>query len=183
MKKKLNLLFLVALVFLPFIACVKDTDLDQTDDIVVSPVIELDFLFFTIDSESFENSNIGIGNLTVTDTTEFSFLNDDFSSDNLIRAEFYFKYTNGLPLNFITEYQFLDEDNELHYEIIIPVNAGSVDSPLITEHIENIEGDRIIDLKNSEKVVVNIIAPSSVDNLEGTLNLQSKTTYYLSIEQ
>jgi hypothetical protein len=32
-------------------------------------------------------------------------------------------------------------------------------------------------------VVVNVIAPSSLDNLDGMLNLQSKTIYYLSLEQ
>jgi len=164
-----------------FTACVKDTDFDQTDDILLTPIVELDFLLFNLDSETF--SDIGVNNLIVTDTTNFDFLNDEFFVDNLIRAEYFFKYTNSLPVDFISEYKFLDDNNELHYEIIFPVGAGSVNAPLITEHIENIEGEGLLALTNAGKVVVNIIASTPVDNLGGTLKLQSKTTYYLRIEQ
>lgn len=181
MKIKLNLLFSLTFVMLLFSACIKDTDFDQTDDILVTPVLELDFLFYNLNSESFTDH--GVNNLIVSDTTNFDFLNDEFVVDNLIRAEFFFKYTNSFPVDFITEYRFLDENNELHYEVIIPVAAGTVAAPLITEHIENIEGDDIIALTNAEKVVVNIMASTPVDNLEGNLKLQSKTTYYLIIEQ
>ncbi len=181
MKIKLNLLFSLGLIMLFFTACIKDTDLNQTDDILVTPIVELDFLLFNLNSESF--TDFGVNNLIVSDTTNFNFLNDEFTVDNLIRADIYFRYTNSLPVDFITEYKFLDEENGLHYEIISLVNAGSVTAPLITEHTEIVEGDGIVALTNAEKVVVNIMASSPVDNLEGTLNLQSKTTYYLRIEQ
>ncbi len=181
MKIKHNLLFSLTIIMLFFSACIKDTDFDQTDNILVTPIVELDFLFYNLNSESF--SDIGVNNLIITDTTNFDFLNEEFVVDNLIRAEFFFKYTNSLPVDFITEYKFLDENNESHYEVIIPVGSGTVVTPLITEHIENIEGDDIIALTNAEKIVVNIIASIPVDNLEGNLKLQSKTTYYLIIEQ
>ena len=181
MKKKLHLLFLFTAVILFFTACIKDTDFNQTDDIVVTPTLELDFLFFNLNSENF--SEIGMNNLVVTDTTNFNFLNDEFTADNLLKADFYFKNTNSFPIQLTTQYQFLDENNNIHYEIIIPVNTGSNLNPVITEHNEIIEGDDIINLTMAEKVVVNIIASSSVDNLDGLLNLQSKTTYYLRIEQ
>ena len=77
----------------------------------------------------------------------------------------------------------MDENNALQYEITFPVGAGSVTAPLITEHIENIEGDDMIALTKAEKIVVNVIAATPVDNLVGSLKLQSKTTYYLRIEQ
>jgi hypothetical protein len=35
----------------------------------------------------------------------------------------------------------------------------------------------------ADKVVVNVTAASPLDNLDGILNLQSKTIYYLSLEQ
>jgi len=180
MKIKPYLLFSIGIAMLFFTACVKDTDFDQTDDILVTPVLELDFLLFTLDSESF--SDIGVNNLIVSDTTNLNFLNDEFTADNLIKAEFYFKYTNSFSVDFVSEYKFLDDDNELQYEIIIPINAGSIAAPLITEHIENIEGDNLLAITNAGKVVVNVIASSPVDNLDGSLNLQSKATYYLRIE-
>lgn len=181
MKKNLHLLFLFIAVISLFAACVKDTDFNQTDDIILAPTLELDFVFFNVNSESF--SDIGVNNLIITDTTNLSFLNDEIAVDNLIRADFYFKNTNSFPIQFTTQYKFLDENNNLHYEILIPVNTGSVNNPIITEHTEIIEGDAIVNLTMAEKVVVNILASSPVDNLEGNLNLQSKTIYYLRVEQ
>tara|TARA_R110000787_G_scaffold279936_1_gene390347 strand:- start:15229 stop:15774 length:546 start_codon:yes stop_codon:yes gene_type:complete len=181
MKKKLYLLFLFTAIIPLFIACVKDTDFSQTEDIVITPTLELDFLFFNLNSESF--SDLGTNNLVVSDTTFFNFLNDEFTADNLIKADIYFKNTNSFPVDLMTQYKFLDENNELHYEILIPVNSGTISNPVITEHIEIIEEDNIINLTMAEKVVVNVIAASPLDNLDGVLNLQSKTTYYLRIEQ
>ena len=181
MKKKLHLLFLLSSVIIFFSACVKDTDFNQTDDIVVSPILELDFLFFNVDSTNF--SDLGVNNLVLTDTTYFDFLNDEFTVDNLTRAEFFFRNTNSFSTQFTTQYQFLDENNISHFEILIPVDAGTISNSVITEHTENIEGEDILNLTMAEKVVVNIMASSSVDDQDGVLNLQSKTTYYLRIEQ
>lgn len=181
MKKNIYLLFLFSAVLLLFTACIKDTDLEQTDDIVLSPTLELDFLFFDINSESF--TDIGVNNLAITDTTNLDFLNDEIAVDNLIKADFFFKNTNSFPIQFTTQYQFLDENNEIHYEILIPIDAGTINNPVVTEHTEIIEEDGLVNLTMAEKVVVNILANSSVDNLEGNLNVQSKTTYYLRIEQ
>lgn len=181
MKKNLYLLFLFTAVLLLFTACIKDTDFEQTEDIVLSPTLELDFLFFDVNSTSF--TDIDVNNLAITDTTNLDFLNDEIAVDNLIKADFYFKNTNSFPIQFTTQYQFLDENNEIHYEIIIPVDAGTTINPVVTEHTEVIEEDGLVNLTMAEKVVVNILANSPVDNLDGNLNVQSKATYYLRIEQ
>ena len=39
MKKKLHILFLFTAISTLFMACVKDLDFDQTDDIILSPVV------------------------------------------------------------------------------------------------------------------------------------------------
>jgi len=131
MKRKIYLFFSIVPVLLFFTACIKDTDFNQTDDIVISPVFELDFLFFNVSSENFSAN--GINNLIVTDTTDFNFLNDQFIIDNLEKAEFFFKNTNSFPIEFNTQFQFLDENNELHYEVTIPINSGTINNPVITE--------------------------------------------------
>ena len=181
MKKKLHILFLFTAISTLFMACVKDIDFDQTDDIILGPVVALDFIFFNINSENF--SDISPTNLIVTDTTFFDFLNEDFLVDNLIKADFYFKNKNSLPSQLITQYKFLDENNELNYEIIIPVNSGAINNPVITEYNEIIDEASIGNLTSSNKLVVNVIAPSPLVNFDGTLNLESKTTYYLRVEQ
>jgi hypothetical protein len=50
---------------------------------------------------------------------------------------------------------------------------------VITEYIENVEGDDILRLTQANKVVVSVTIASSEENLEGILNLKSKTTYFL----
>ncbi len=181
MKKKLPLLLLFIAVILFFSACIKDTDFNQTDDIEVTPILELDFLFSNISSQTF--TDIGVNNLVLSDTTDFSFLNDDFTVDNLERAEFYFKNTNSMPVNFEMKFQFLDENNEEHYLITIPITSGELNNPVVSEYIENIETDGIVSLTMADKVVLSVEASSIVDNIEGTLKLQSKATYYLKIIQ
>ena len=181
MKKKLHILFLFTAISTLFMSCVKDTDFNQTDDIVISPVVALDFIFFNINSENF--SEISPTNLVVTDTVFFDFLNEDFTVDNLIKADFYFKNTNSFPIQLITQYQFLDENNELNYEIIIPINLGSISNPVITEYIEIIDENSIVNLTLADKVVVNVIASSTINNIDGILNLESKICYYLRVEQ
>ncbi|MCF6308213.1 MAG: hypothetical protein L3J09_09675 [Flavobacteriaceae bacterium] len=181
MKKKFPLALIFIAVLLFFSACIKDTDFNQTDAIEITPIIELDFLFSNITSQTF--TDIGINNLVLSDTTNFNFLNDEFTVDNLERAEFYFKNTNSMPVDFEMKFQFLDDNNEEHYLISIPIISGELNNPVISEHIENIETDGIISLTMANKVVLSIEASSSVDNLEGTLKLQSKTTYYLKIIQ
>lgn len=178
---KFNLLLYLGISLLLFTACIEDTDFDQTDDIVVSPIVELDFLLYTIESDNF--TILGEQNLIVSDTTNFLFLNDEFTIDNLIKAEFLFKHTNSFSEEFTTQYLFLSETNEPQYEITIPVASGSLNAPLVTEHVEVIEGESMTLLTNSDKVVVQIVASSPLDNIEGSLNLQSKTTYYLRVEQ
>ncbi len=178
---RLHLLYILGISMLFSTACVKDTDFDQTDDIVVSPIVELDFLLYTLESENFTIP--GEQNLIVSDTTNFLFLNDEFTIDNLIKADFLFRHTNSFPVEFSTQYVFLSETNEPQYEIVIPLNSGTPENPLVTEHVEVIEGESMTLLTNSDKVVITITANNPVDDLEGSLKLQSKTTYYLRVEQ
>ena len=55
MKNKLHLLFLFTALISLFMACVKNTDLSQTDDILITPTVALDFLFFNYRNEKIPN--------------------------------------------------------------------------------------------------------------------------------
>ncbi|MBV1924538.1 MAG: hypothetical protein KUG68_10980 [Flavobacteriaceae bacterium] len=181
MNKPIYLLFWSVLIMVCFTSCVKDTDFDQADDIVLSPVLELDFIYFTLDQSDYFNPNTGEQRLIVTDTTDFEILNESFVRDDLKRAEYLFKLENSAPISFLTEFRFLNENDEVVYEVAIPISAGSIAAPVLTEHIENIENQGILELTLASKVVVNVIIPSSFENIEGALNLQSKTTYFFEI--
>ncbi|MCW8980229.1 MULTISPECIES: hypothetical protein [Altibacter] len=178
---KKNLLLPVAAVFLSFLlfACVKDTDFDQAEDIALTPVVELDLIYFNLTASHFFDSINNTPVLTVTDTTDIRFLDDAQIQESLRRAEFYFKFTNGIPRTFQVDFQFLSETNDTTYTTQTNVIQGTPQDPVITEFEEVVEGDDITRLTAASKVVVSVTIPSSNQTLEGTLNLQSKTTYYL----
>lgn len=161
-------------------SCVKDTDFDQADEITVAPVYELDLVFFDVESSEFVPEERPEGAHKVTDTTEVRFLDDSFVQESLVRAEVFFKFTNSIPRSFLTQIEFLDDDDLPRYMFEIPVAGGSLTEPVITEHFEIFETpDDILDITGSSQVVITITVPESPQGLEGTLNLQSKSTYFL----
>ncbi|RMA57108.1 hypothetical protein [Ulvibacter antarcticus] len=167
------------LTFLLFTSCIKDTDFDQAYDIALTPEVELDLIYFNLRARDFYDTITSSSILTVRDTTDLRFLDDGEIQDNLRRAEFFFEFTNTIPRNFNVDFQFLSEANDTTYTTQTQINSGAVGSPVVTEFIENIEGDAIADLTRSFKVVVSVTIPSSSATLEGELDLKSKTTYYL----
>lgn len=181
MKNNFHLFLSSILLLLLFTSCIKDTDFNQTDDITITPIIELDFIHFILNSTDYFDEETGNQRLIVTDTTQLKFLDDDFAREDIKKVEFYFKFNNSISREFITEFQFLKPDNTLKYQVNIPIQAGSVNAPILTEHFETIENDDIRDLTKAEKVVINVIIPSSIENVEGNLELQSKATYFLEI--
>jgi hypothetical protein len=180
---KKNLLKPLAVLFLCLLvsACVKDTDFDQADDIVLTPVVELDLIYFNIDAGEFYDEINEIPILTVSDTTEIRFLDDTEIQESLRRADFLFKFTNSIPRNFQVDFQFLSEQNDTTYATQTTVVEGTIASPEVTIFEEIIEGDDILQLTMANRVVVSVTIPDSDPDLEGNLNLQSKTTYYLEI--
>lgn len=165
-----------------FLSCIKDTDFEQAEEIALTPVVELDLIFFTLTPLDFFDAATQTPRLTVVDTTEIKFLDDSGIQENLKRAEFLFSFTNSISRSFEVEFQFLSEQNDTTYTTQTTVNEGTVASPELTLFTENVEGEEILQLTQANKVVVSVTIPSADQNLDGELNLQSKTTYFLEIK-
>ncbi len=182
MKKNLLMptvgLFAVLLLF----SCIKDTNFDDAQNIALTPVVELDLIYFNVDAGEFYDSITNTSILTLRDTTEIRFLDDTDFRESLIRAEFQFNFTNSIPREFMVDFQFLSEENEETFVTGTIVNQGTEQAPVFTQFIENVEGEEVLQLTLANKVVVTITIPSSDASLRGILNLQSKTTYYLEIK-
>ena len=179
MKRTVIFSFTIVCACLFFTACIKDTDFDQSENIALTPIIELDLIYFDLRADQFFDTIAANPVLTVRDTTEIRFLNDSLLQESLKRAEFYFKFTNSIPRNFQVDFQFLSEFNDTTYTTVTSVAQGSPAAPVVTEFIENVEGENILNLTQADKVVVSVTISSSNQNLEGILNLKSKTTYFL----
>lgn len=179
MNKSFSLSIFMVCACLFFTACIKDTDFDQAEDIALTPVIELDLIYFNLRAEQFFDTINSNPILTVRDTTEIRFLDDSTLQESLKRAELYFKFTNSIPRSFQVDFQFLSEFNDTTYVSGTSVAQGTLTAPVITEFTDNVEGENILLLTQAHKVVVSVTIPSSDENLEGTLNLKSKITYFL----
>ncbi len=179
MNKILSISIFVACACLFFTACIKDTDFDQAEDAALTPVIELDLIYFDLNASDFYDFINSNPILTLTDTTEIRFLDDSGLQESLKRAEFYFRFTNSIPRDFQVDFQFLSEMNDTTYVTGTSVNEGTITTPVITEFTQNVEGADILNLTQANKVVVSVTIPSSNENLQGSLNLKSKTTYFL----
>lgn len=181
MRTNLLVPFLGILMFLLAVSCVKDTDFNQAENIAPTPIIELDLVYFNIAAGEFFDETTSTPRLTVTDTTDIRFLDGSDVQETLKRAEFLFRFTNSIEREFQVNFQFLSEQNDTTYTAGTVVQIGTTANPVITEFTENVEGDAIFDLTRANKVVVSVTIPSSNAQLEGDLNLQSKTTYYLEL--
>lgn len=166
-----------------FIACVKDTDFEQAENITLTPVVELNLVFFDLPATAFFDSISNTPRLTVSDTTEIRFLDDGEIQESLRRAEFFFRFENSIPRSFETQFDFISPESEITYTTTVPVEEGEPTLPVVTEFTENVEGDQILNLTQADKVVVTVNIPEANEDLEGNLNLQSKTTYYLEIKE
>lgn len=175
--KPLLLLLLIAVIS----ACVKDTDFDQAEEITLTPVVELDLIFFTLNASDFYDEVNNVPIPTLRDTTEIRFLDDSEVQESLLRADFLFNFTNSIPREFQVDFQFISEMNDTTYVTQTNVLPGTVESPVLTQFEEIVEGEEILQLTSANRVVVSVTIPAANPDLEGLLNLQSKTTYYLEI--
>lgn len=182
MKKNLLTLILGLLVSVLLFSCVRNTDFNQAEDVALTPIVELDLIHFDLDAGEFFDPLNGVPRLTVTDTTEIRFLDDTEIQESLLKAEFLFVFTNSIPRTFQSNFTFLSEAGDVTYATSSAVNEGSLADPVVTEFTEVVAGTEILDLTQANRVVVSVTIPSSDLSLQGSLNLKSKTTYYLEIK-
>jgi hypothetical protein len=180
---KYSQILLVLYLFLAFFttSCFKNTDLDQVDALVIRPIVELDLIYFDIDATQFYDGTTDTPNLIVRDTTALELIASSDARDGLIGAEFLFKFTNSIPRDFIVNFDFLSENNELQYASGTIVSAGSSTDPMQTIYIDNLNNEEIDIVTLSNKVAITVTIPAADASLFGNLNLQSKTTYFLEI--
>jgi len=181
MKKELNLLYSFLVLLFLFTGCIKDTDFDQAEAIALRPTIELNLIHFNVEAGSFYDQTTATEILTIRDTTEIRFLDDEEIQEGLKKVDFYFKFTNSIPRDFLVDFRFISEMNDTTYVSHTPVASGTIQDPVMTEFIDIVEGEAIIGLTMANRLVVSITIPSADENLDGSLNLQSKTTYYLEL--
>jgi len=164
-------------------SCVKDTDFEQGEDVVITPVVELNLIHFDVSALDFYDTVTMTEQLSLRDTTEIRFLDDSGFQESLVRAEFFFRFKNSIPREFDVDFQFLDSLEQETYFTETLVNPGNGSNEVVTEFTQNVEGDDLLQLTSSDRVVVSVTIPEADADLEGILNLQSKATYFFEIQE
>jgi hypothetical protein len=171
-----------ALSLLISISCVKDVDFDQTEEIVIAPKVDLDLVFFNLDTANFVASDTGMPVSVIRDTTRLEFLDDRFVQENLKEIDFLFRYDNSFSQVFEHNALFLNEANEIQYAISFDVD-GSTDGTAVTTLYNQIVAEPDLDaIRGAIKMIIELTLQPNADPIEGTLRHQSKAIYSLEFE-
>jgi hypothetical protein len=182
MDVKISKQFILLTSILLFVSCFDGTDFDQTNEVVLTPEIELDLIYFNLEASNFYDYANNTEVLVVEDTTDLDFLGGSDINDIIKGADFYFEFTNTIARGFNVSFDFLNNDNVSKYLMQTTVSPGSENTPVVSYFVQSLDALQIKELTKANKVLVTVTIPSSSQDLSGVLNLQSKTTYYLQRE-
>ncbi len=162
-------------------SCASDLDFDQADDVVITPRVDADLVFFSLSTETFIDANIPDTTVVVRDTTRLEFLDDSFVRDNLKEVELTFQIDNTFAQSFTNRSIFLNGDGVEQYGLeftVDPSPDGTITRTLIVEVLDENELEAI---RNSTQLANELILNTNGNFIDGTISLQSKALYSLEI--
>ena len=169
----------VVLLLVFFSSCIKDTDFDKADDILLNPFVDLDLIYFNLPANRFFDSVTNTPVLIVKDTTALPFLNDSEVRGNVKRIVFSFEVENSIQREFQLDFEFLNRGNNVVYTSQMTVFSGTIENPTVVEFIDTVEGQDLLNLTKAQRLAVSVAIASSNQNLSGNINLQSIATYFI----
>ena len=175
--------FFVLLLFcLGVFSCTKDVDFEQANDFQVSPVVESSLIFLNEPASQFVEDGVEI--TSIQDEVLINIFNDAFIVDHLTKAEFVFDITNSISRGFRLRVDFLDGMDQNLHVMTINVAASTDNSDSNQAHIETFEGNTLLALMATQKMVFTLyVLPGSPlsETSAGMIQLQSKGVFYLDI--
>ncbi|CAL67811.1 hypothetical protein [Christiangramia forsetii] len=155
-------------------SCFKDVDFEQAQDIKLAPDLEADLLFYTINETDFEDSETNAFTPVIRDTVRLEFLDDDYTQDGLMHAEFRFRHENRFPYLIKSSIRFLSENDRTQFSVNYDIPPGSNDSPTIVDTIHVVSGNDIGKVRRSINMLVELEMIDGGKDIEGELDFSSK---------
>ena len=180
MKNFLRYILPVLLLSLLF-SCVKDTDFDQLQEVVLSPNIEVNLLFFEINSNEFIDPATGIARPVLSDVTDIPFLDDSDTQEGILKADFLYEFENTTSIDYQATISFKSGASSVMYALDILVPAGSIGNPQTHVVIDEIDVPEIYQITQANKISVSI-DPMGQLPTDGSLKMRSKATFYFEID-
>lgn len=155
-------------------SCLKDVDLDQREEISLSPDVQIDLLIYDIDQSQFKDPSTGNVKTHISDTVRLEFLDDDYIQEDLTSVEFYLRHNNTFPREIESKIRFLSNGNVEQFAVNYTIKPGAAGNPVTTEQFEFIEEDRIHLVRRTIKMVVELEVQPGSAKFEGELDFASK---------
>lgn len=177
MKKPPQFMLLLVFVF-AFISCVDDVDFEQADEVFIENEVEVDLVYFTLDTSNFVNVNSGeVVETTVREETNLDFLNKDFIQRDLQELTLTLDYKNTFTQSFTNTLRFLNQADQEVYRIEFEVGGSTAGETAVTRYEQQFIGATLDAIRAAIKI--EIVANLSNDGqpVEGQLDFMSKAYY------
>ncbi|MBP2830961.1 hypothetical protein J8281_02075 [Aquimarina sp. U1-2] len=175
--------------FACIVACVKDVDFDQIEDVVLTPVYEVDFIYSKFDTSQFIDSSIPptvtLPEVVISDTLNYDLLGTDFVVENLEQVILSFEFRNTIEREFTFSFGFLNDSNQRigsSYTVVASAGEGSNTDPVLTSEVILLDKSDITTLSAATKLITEIRVQNVNVSLSGVLELKSKGTYFITYE-
>ena len=182
-----KILLLIVSVMISF-SCVKDTDFDQTDSLVLTPIVEVNLVEIQEPADTFLD-DFGVEVLNISDLIVFDVFSSDFVDENLLKAELVYEVTNTLNKAFEFKMEFYDLSKTLQHTISFNIENSPTNKPLVSEHTEVFDTSSLEALKQSSTLDITITLMSSPTGSvlttasKGMIALKSKGVFYLQLSE
>lgn len=160
------------------VSCIKNIDLDQINDLKLSPVIEMPLIFFSVAQTDFVLNGFEVNE--VSDVTRITAFDSSFIKSNLVKLEVDFEINNGFNRHFNMDFEFLDENDNSTYRFSQLTIASNQQNFKQTEII-TIASNRAILSSKKVKITIHLLpSPAPLDlNVPVTFELKSAARIYI----
>jgi len=161
-----------------FMSCSNNLNFDNIN-LEIEPEVTSPLVFFELDQRDFldeNNQEITV----VSDITVFRIFDNTVLKDNLVELTLDFEIENGFDRSFLVDFVFLDEDENITYDVEdFSINAGDLDY----SSTRSIVIETSPEFLNSIKVRVDVVLSPSTTTLnpdiEKTFKFRSSGIFYL----
>lgn len=173
----LNLLFLLMLS-----SCVKDIDVEQSEEFRFQPVLTASLVNFERTAIKFyESTDKDEDVIIIKEEVESEIFNGDFTKENLSKAELTFDIKNSISRPFSVKIDFCDTTGKSRQTISLDIDGSKDGEDISLVHNEIFVGDKLDDLKESEKITLTLSMLKGPVNEGGRIKMRSKATFHFSI--
>jgi hypothetical protein len=170
-------LFLGLLLNVLLTSCFKDVDFGRTDEIKLSPDLEVDIIHYQLNKNDFIDSETGEYTPIIRDTIRLEYLDDSYIQDGLVHAEFLFRHENTFSDSIRSDIKFLAPNNRRQFNVAYVIPAGEMAAPAFVDTLHIMDESKITKVRRSLKMVVELEMLGSGAKLDGELKFSSKGYY------